>query len=73
MPSNVKHAIKGFGIMTLEEAMVKEYEMEENMLEINTDLELILGKVQRHMYSLLVNPYHVLISRTREGSGIGRR
>ena len=32
MPTNLKYAIKYFGITTLDEAMEKSYEMDENML-----------------------------------------
>ena len=45
MQTNVKYTIKSFGITTLEEAMEKTYEMEENMLKSSIYLELILGKV----------------------------
>lgn len=42
------------------------------MLESNADLEIILGKVQRKMSSLLVNPQWAPNSRTGGGSEMGR-
>jgi hypothetical protein len=71
MPVNVKYVIKVSGITTLDEAMGKAYEMEENMLETNVDLELILAKVHRQMTSLSVNPQRALVS--RNGSSLGTR
>lgn len=63
MPTNVKYAIKDTSITTLDEAMVKAYVMEKNMVEINPDLELILGRVMRHMTNLSVNNQHACTSR----------
>lgn len=56
MLANVKYTIKASRITTLEEAMVKAYEMEENMLGRNANLELILGKIKRQMSIFLVSP-----------------
>ena len=42
--------------------MMKAFKMEENMLESNVDLEVILGKVQREIPSLSMNPQCVLVS-----------
>lgn len=55
MSANVKYAINVSNITTLEEAMEKDYEMEENMLESNCDLEVVLGKLQRKVSSLSLN------------------
>ena len=72
MPANVRYAIKASSITPLEEAMDKAYEMEENMLESNVDLELILGKVQRQLTSLTINPQRAPTLRNGESSGSRR-
>ena len=72
MPTNVKYEIKAFVISTLDEEMEKVYEMEENMLERNSDLELTLGKVQRKMKKLSINPEHAPILQNGESLGIER-
>ena len=45
--------------------------MEENMLKNNVDLELILGKVQRKMTNLSINPQ--CSSTSRRGEILGTR
>jgi len=55
MSANFKHAIKSTRIATLENAMQKEKEMEEDMLESNVDPVVILGKGQRQMTYLIVS------------------
>lgn len=72
MLANVRYTIKDSGITTLDEEMEKEYDMEENMLDNDIDIELILGKLQRKMTILLVNPYCASISRNGESSIIKR-
>jgi hypothetical protein len=52
--------------------MDKAYDVKENMLEGNTDLELILGKVQRQMRRLSINPLHAPTTRNGESLGTGR-
>ena len=52
MLTSVKYAIKASSIFNLEEARMKEYEMEQNMLESNIDSEVIFRKFQRKMLSL---------------------
>ena len=47
MPPNVKYAIKATNIDTSEEAMEKHFEMEDNMIPSNANLDIILGRVQR--------------------------
>jgi hypothetical protein len=44
MPSNVNYAIRSSQINDLNEAIQKETEMEEYMLENNVDPKIILGK-----------------------------
>ena len=56
MLANVRYAIKDPGITNLYEEMEKAYVMEENMLESNVEFELILGRVQRKMTNLSINP-----------------
>jgi hypothetical protein len=43
IPSNVNYALESTRINTLEQAMRKAYEMEEDMFESNVDLDIILG------------------------------
>ena len=47
MPLNVKYAINATNIDTLEEAMEKAFEMEDNMIQSNENHDIILGRVQR--------------------------
>ena len=72
IPANVKYAIKASSITTLDEAMENAYEMEENMLKKNVDLELILGKVLRKMKNLSLDHHRAPISRNEEGLGTRR-
>jgi hypothetical protein len=55
MPSNINYEIIVSQINTLYEAMRKEMNMEGYMLECNANLEIILGKVQRWMTSLIIS------------------
>jgi hypothetical protein len=48
---------------TLEEAMNKDTEMEEIMIEMGADPDIILGKVQRKMGELNINNQGASISR----------
>lgn len=47
MSMNGKYAIRVSNIATLEEAMAKSFQMEENILESNVDPVVFLGKAQR--------------------------
>jgi hypothetical protein len=55
MPSNVKDSIKTSEMDNLEEGMTKATEMEEIMIEVGGDLDIILGRVQRHMGGLNID------------------
>ena len=68
MPPNVKYAIKAANIDILEEAMEKAFEMEDNMIHSNADLDIILGRVQR----LSLTNQHWVTFRGHETSSTGR-
>jgi hypothetical protein len=55
IPSNVSNEITNSQINTLDDAMRKATEMEGYMLKSNGDPEIVLGRVQRQMSSLLVS------------------
>lgn len=72
MPMNVRYAIKDTSITNLDEAIDKAYVIEENMVKSNVDKEMILGKFQRQMATLSINPQWSPTSRSGEILGTER-
>jgi hypothetical protein len=66
MPPNVKHAIRTSQMDTLEEVMTKSTEMEVIMIEMGTDPNIILGRVQRQMGGLNIDNKGSSCSRKNE-------
>jgi hypothetical protein len=71
IPSNVNYAIRASQKNDLNEAIQKATKMEKYMLQINVDLDIILGKVQIQMTSLSIAPQRPYTSRSSKNREIG--